>query len=274
MDFFACNSAFVHFFLLFFQGIHLHILQLDVKFVLAELEEVPVLVLEVLWILKLVLEATHFAEDLLVCIYLFWLELLFQRVDELDLHLGQLVLIDVLVAIRVSHQDEIIQLLLRLRCPQCLLLKGQHIVDLVFFEGLDQGSLVGLQEQSGHKLCESLRLHELHDVDLLVELIDRFFIAIILKLALPPPSGLSSRLAAATAEAQEPRHDILVVAVEEFSFLNHGAIQVIDSILVRIDLWLVIVTLGRGRKDAAGERGLKFEILKRSDHKLCAHPDQ
>ena len=143
-----------------------------------------------------------------------------------------------------------IQFLPRLPFPHFLLLKGQHIVDLVFLEGLDQGSLIGLQEQSGHEFCESLRFYELHDVDLPIELIDRFFIAIILKLALSQPAGLSSRLAA-TADAQEPRRDILVVAVVELAFLNHGAIQVIDSFLVRIDLWLVIVTLGRGRKDAA-----------------------
>ena len=79
---------------------------------------------------------------------------------------------------------------------------------------------------------------------------------------------------AATEESQELRRDILVVAVVEFAFLNHGAIQVTDSFLVRIDLWLVIVTLGRGRKDAADERGLKFEVFERSDRHLCAHPDQ
>ena len=43
---------------------------------------------------------------------------------------------------------------------------------------------------------------------------------------------------------------------------------------MRIDLCFVIVTLGRGRKDAANQRGLKFEILKRSDRHRCAHPDQ
>ena len=220
---------------------------------MTKLEEVLILVLVVLWILKLILEATHFAENLFVCLLIHWLlllEMLFQHIDEPDLLLGQLVFIDLIEAARMSDQDEIIELPLRLRFQQCLLLKGRHIVDLVFLEGLDQGSLIGLQEQSGHEFCESLRFHELHDVDLLVELVDRFFIAIILKLALPPPGGLSTGLAA-TAEAQEPRRDVLGVAVVEFAFLSHGAIQVLDSFLVRIDLWLVIVTLRRGRKDAA-----------------------
>ena len=83
-----------------------------------------------------------------------------------------------------------------------------------------------------------------------------------------------SRLAATAADVKEPRRNVLVVAVVEFSFLNHGAIQVLDSFFVRIDLWLIIVTLWRGRKDAADERRLKVELLIRRDHSLCAHPDQ
>ena len=217
---------------------------------MTKLEEVLVLVPEVLRILKLILEATHFVEDLFVLFDFVRLELLFQNIIEPSLHLGQLILTDELEGSRISDQNEIIQLPLRLPVPLFSLLKGQHIVDLVFLEGLDQGSLIGLQEQSGHEFCESLRFYELHDVDLPIELIDRFFIAIILKLALSQPAGLSNRLAA-TADAQEPRRDILVVAVVELAFLNHGAIQVIDSFLVRIDLWLVLVTLGRSRKDAA-----------------------
>ena len=217
---------------------------------MTKLEEVLVLVPEVLRILKLILEATHFVEDLFVLFDFVRLELLFQNIIEPSLLLSQLILTDELELSRISDQNEIIQLPLRLPVPLFSLLKGQHIVDLVFLEGLDQGSLIGLQEQSGHEFCKSLRFYELHDVDLPIELIDRFFIAIILKLALSQPAGLSSRLAA-TADAQEPRRDILVVAVVELAFLNHGAIQVIDSFLVRIDLWLVLVTLGRSRKDAA-----------------------
>ena len=254
MECLCCSSAQEEGSLRVLQGLGVHILHLYEKEVLTKLKEVLVLVLEVLRVLKLILEAAYFVEDLVVdgCFVWLdvWLELLFQHIDELDLLLGQLILIDETVEIRICLLEEMIQFLLRLAFPHFLLLKGQHIVDLVFLEGLDQGSLIGLQEQSGHKLCESLRLHELHDVDLLVELFDRFFIAIKLKLALSEPAGLLSTLAA-TANAQEPRRDILVVAVEEFAFLNHGAIQVTDSFLVRSDLWLVIVTLWRGRKDAA-----------------------
>ena len=217
---------------------------------MTKLKEVLVLVPEVLRILKLILEATHFEEDLPVFFDFVWPELLFQHIIEPCLLLGQLILSHEIVAIYICDQNEIIQLPLRLSFPLFSLLKGQHIVDLVFLEGLDQGSLIGLQVQSGHEFCESLCFHELHDVDLAVELIDRFFIAIILKLALSQPARLSSRFAA-TEFAQEPRRDILVVAVVELAFLNHGAIQVIDSFLVRIDLWLVIVTLRRSRKDAA-----------------------
>ena len=107
---------------------------------MTKLEEVLVLVSEVLRILKLILEAAYFVEDLVVdgALWLdLWLEKLFQHIDELDLLLGQLLLIDDIVDSRISLQDEIIQLPLRLCVPHFLLLKSEHIVDLVFLEGLD-----------------------------------------------------------------------------------------------------------------------------------------
>ena len=59
----------------------LQILLLDVKFVIPKLEEVLVLVLEVLLILNLILEAAHFVEDVVVCRYFLWVELLVQHLD-------------------------------------------------------------------------------------------------------------------------------------------------------------------------------------------------
>ena len=104
---------------------------------MTKLEEVLVLVPEVLRIPKLILEAAHFVEDLFVFLDFVWLELLFQNIIEPGLLLGQLILTDELELSRISDQNEIIQLPLRLPVPLFSLLKGQHIVDLVFLEGLD-----------------------------------------------------------------------------------------------------------------------------------------
>ena len=54
-------------------------------------------------------------------------------------------------------------------------------------------------------------------------------------LELSHAAGLSHTLAAA-AFPQEPRPDIRAVAVVELAFLNHGAVQVFDSVRARLDL--------------------------------------
>ena len=116
---------------------------------MTEREEVFVRILEVLRIHKLILESAHLVEDKFVRLDFIWLELLFQHIVELFLLLRHVFV--VIVIIRIWDDHESIQLPLRLRNPLLLLLKGQHIVYLVFLEGLDQGSLIGLHEQFGHE---------------------------------------------------------------------------------------------------------------------------
>ena len=93
-------------------------------------------------------------------------------------------------------------------------------------EVLNQGALVFPPGELGGEFRDSLCLNVFQDVDVLSETINCLFIPVVLKLALSPAES-SFTAEAAAAFFQDPRYDVRVVRVVEFTLLNHGVEEVI-----------------------------------------------
>ena len=104
-------------------------------------------------------------------------------------------------------------------------------------EVLNQGALVFPHGEFGGEFRDSLSLNVLQDVDVFGEIFHRFFIPVVLKLALLPPEGFFFD-EAATEVFQDPRCDVLVVRIVELALLNDGIEEMVARCLKRLDFWI------------------------------------
>ena len=76
------------------------------------------------------------------------------------------------------------------------------------------------------------------DVNLFLKLIHGFLVSLVVEISHPPPLGALRDTAAATL-GQDPRPDVLPIAVVEFSAFDHRRVQRFVSLFTRLYLSLV-----------------------------------